>query len=181
MAEQVTGLSFNWTLSLSQVSSTLPNSSSHIKFIQFSFKRVKALLVPGGLKDLAFLHDFMKVCREIARDCWFQHWNYAADTCLSQKMKIVVSLVFFMSERNKHRDELFQPRRTEAVSRRGSGNAAFLLCWGEGVYCALTVKWRSIACALQGQTASEDSNGKNCLFIFFFSQKIFVFMVGFGS
>lgn len=47
--------------------------------------------------------------------------------------------------------------------------------------CTLTVKLRSDACALQGQTASEDSNGKNCLFTFLFSQKIFVFMVGLGS
>lgn len=47
--------------------------------------------------------------------------------------------------------------------------------------CTLTVKLRSRACALQGQSTSEDSNGKNCLFTFLFHQKIFVFMVGLGS
>lgn len=125
MAEQVTEMSFSSVLSC--VSSTLPNSSSRIKFIQFSFKRAKALLIPWGLKDLAFRPCFMKVCREVR--LWLQHWDYAADTHLSQKMQIVVLLVFLMSEGNKHRDDSFQSRR-EAVSTKRRKDYAFLCCWG---------------------------------------------------
>jgi len=71
MAEQVTEMSFNRNLSLffHVLSSSLPHSSSFVKLIQFSFKTVKALSMPQGLKYLAFLPSFMKICRKITRDC----------------------------------------------------------------------------------------------------------------
>lgn len=112
----------------------------------------------------------MKVYREITSD-------YAAGTRLSQKMQIVVSLLFLMSERNKHKDECF----SQGEKQYQQEAAEIMLSFSVEGCCTLTVKLRSSACALRGQTASEDSNGRSCLFTFLFSQKVFVFMVGLGS
>lgn len=70
---------------------------------------------------------------------------------------------------------------SQGEKRYQQEDAGIMLSYSVEGFCILTVKLRSSACALQGQTVSEDSGGKNCLFTFLFSQKIFVFMVGLGS
>lgn len=69
----------------------------------------------------------------------------------------------------------------EGVKRYQQEEAGIMLSFSFEGCCTLTVKLSSSACALQGQNASEDSNGRNCLFRYLFRLNIFVFMVGLGS